>query len=576
MNLQMLVSSESHFLVRVLNGTFQILDSIKDRIGLVVSDFFSSIPSSELLNARNGGIMQSAICHKPKTKDSLSERNELPPNPDGDMGAVFNVLDSMLKDMLDRLKSMREETIRTCVGFDSISKKNLHIDEQFIRELCMEGKVGTAFSLCSKVMHKYGTPSIYTHNYLINGLCETGNLDKALWIVEEMKCRGPSPSCATYNALIKGYILMNNIDKALEIFSTMDSNGITPNRVSCNILVDALCKKGFIRQSKKLLKMILGDKHDDPSLITSTIIMDGCFKHGDSSQALATWERLRSIPIDRITYNVIINGYCLKRDKIMALSYTCQMLKTGFMPDIFSYNMLIGLLSKERQMDEACYIFSVMTRMGVRPDRITYKIIIQGLCMSGDVAKANYFLCCMLENSIIPEPLIWNVIIHGYGKLGNVHRAEDVRSQMVASGVLPNVFTYNALIYTHINDQNFIKAYSMKREMLLHGVFPDAVTFNMLIGAACSVGDIDFALRLHGDMLRMGCEPDAITYTELLRYCCISYKMKEADWLFDRIRSSGIRLDHVPFLLLMKRYWGMRELDKVYVLYQEWLMIKDI
>lgn len=56
---------------------------------------------------RKDSIMRSAICCELRTEDWPSERNELPPNQGEDAGAVFNVLDSMLKDMLDRLKTMR-------------------------------------------------------------------------------------------------------------------------------------------------------------------------------------------------------------------------------------------------------------------------------------------------------------------------------------------------------------------------------------------------------------------------------------------------------------------------------------
>nr|GMC90123.1 pentatricopeptide repeat-containing protein At5g24830 [Ipomoea batatas] len=566
MNLQMLVASESHFLLRILNGSFQVLDSIRYQIDMLFADYLCSNPSSKLINTRKDGIMRSAICCELRTEDWPSERNELPPNQGEETGAVFNVLDSMLKDMLDRLKTMREKKSWTCIGFDSISKSKLRNDEHIIRALCKEGKLGPALSLWSKMIHKFVSPDVFTYNYLINGLSKAGDLEKAEWLVKEMLYRGPTPSCATYNTLIKGYCRNNNVDRALDIFSTMSNHGITPDRVSCNILVDALCKKGLIEDAKKLLEAIIGDKHDEekPNLITSTIIMDGYFKNGASVQALALWEKLRSVQIDGIAYNVIIHGFCLSQDTVMVYNCMCKMLKTGITPDVFSYNTFIGLLCKEGKMDEACYMFNVMTRMGVCPDRITYKMIIQGLCMNGEVGKANDFLCCMLENSIIPEPLIWNVVIHGYGRHGSVRSAEYIRSKMVAFCVPPNVYTYNALIYAKINDGNFIEAHSLKKEMLLHGLLPDLVTFNLLIGAACSVGNIHSALHLYGEMLRMGCEPDIITFTELLKCCCILGKMKEAEWLFGVIRRSGLRVDHVPFLVLMKRYWGMREIDKAF------------
>ncbi|KAG6626856.1 hypothetical protein CIPAW_15G081300 [Carya illinoinensis] len=65
--------------------------------------------------------------------------------------AVFNVLDTMLKDSFERLKTMRQSISLPDVGFQECTlevnyAKHVHV----IRDLCLVGKEGAARSMGSK------------------------------------------------------------------------------------------------------------------------------------------------------------------------------------------------------------------------------------------------------------------------------------------------------------------------------------------------------------------------------------------------------------------------------------------
>ncbi|CAN6681846.1 unnamed protein product [Malus baccata var. baccata] len=411
--------------------------------------------------------------------------------------AVFNALDAMLKDSLERLKTMRESISMAEIGFISCASKVNYMDHMgIIRVLCMDGKLGTAFWLRRKIIKKGFVPDVLTHNYLLNRLCKTD---------VEM---GPPPNCATYNTFIKGYCLLDDVDKALYLFSTMSNIGISPNRVTCNILVHALCKRGLMENVKKVLNKILDDDYDKtPSdLITSTTLMDGYLKNGNMAQALRIWDDMvqMNTQVDVVAYNVLINGFCLSRD--MNLAY-------------------------EGKLEEACYIHESMSKMGVTPNDVSYKII-----------------------SMVPEPLLWNCIIDCYGRSGDLSAALSVKDHMFASGVQPNVYTYNALIHAQVKGGNIDRALAFKKEMLMSGLCPDVVTYNLLIGAACKLRHILFAFRLYDEMLRIGFYPDIFTYTALIREHCLRGNMKEAEELFMKIQESGLTIDYVPYCILFKEY----------------------
>ncbi|CAL5432910.1 unnamed protein product [Camellia sinensis] len=189
------------------------------------------------------------------------------------------------------------------------------------------------------------------------------------------------------------------------------------------------CKKGLLEDARKLLKEKLDENCDNgrSNLITSTILMDGHFKNGDTMQALVFWDEMlqRGTQMDVISYNVIIHGFCSSRNVTVSYRYLFEMFKSGLIPDVFTYNTLISALCKEGKIDETCYIYSVMSRMGVALDHITYKMFIQGLCVQGHVIKANEFLVSMLENLIVLGPLVSSAIIDGYGRSGDIQNAKN-------------------------------------------------------------------------------------------------------------------------------------------------------
>ncbi|XVE84087.1 hypothetical protein DITRI_Ditri16bG0141100 [Diplodiscus trichospermus] len=325
--------------------------------------------------------------------------------------------------------------------------KNFTADDNgvdIIRGFCLDRKFGSALLLRRKMIQRGILPDLLAHNYLLNGLCRIGDMNKADWLFREMIEKGPPPNHVTYNTFIKGYCLIDDMDKALYLFSTMANCSIRPNRVTCNILLHALCKKGLLQNAMKVLGEILSDDKGKATsnLITSTILMDGSFKNGDTVQALGYWDEMlqKNIQIDVVAYNVLIRGLCSSKNRDVAYGYLAEMLKTGLLPDVFTYNTLTSALFKEGKFDEACYIHGVMSRMGVAPDQVSYKVIIQGLCAYGDNVKANKFLLSMLKKSIVPAPIIWNLIVDLYGRFGDFKNAFCITDQMLAFGVVPNVY----------------------------------------------------------------------------------------------------------------------------------------
>ncbi|XP_045821536.1 pentatricopeptide repeat-containing protein At5g24830 [Trifolium pratense] len=498
--------------------------------------------------------------------------------------AVFNVLDTMLKSSLERLKIMRENISMVKIGLHGYAcEYNNAENEATIRFLCLEGKLVAALWLRRRMVQKGILPDVYTHNHIVNRLCKTGFMEKADCLFRHMLESGPRPNCATYNTLIKGYCALNSIEKALDLFSTMSNAGIQPNRVTYNILVHALlCEKGHLKKARKMREDILNDDNDEdkPDLVSSTIFMDDYFKNGESNRALGLWNELiqKCARVDVVSYNVLINGFCLNKQMNLAYGYACEMLKKGLIPDVFTYNILIGALCKEGRIIEASYILGVMSKMGIMPDQISYRMMIKGLRLNGDVVQAKDLLLRMLNNFMVQKPpkrIVWNLIIDFYGRCEDLRNALFTRNLMLAFGVLPNVFTYNALILAQLKSGNIHNALCLKEEMPAKGLHPDVVTYNLLIGGAYDFGRPELARQLYDEMLHRGCEPDLKTFTEFIKDYCIRGHVEDAEGLYARILKAGIVNDHVPVQILFNKYCKLREPVKAFLFYQDWLASKQ-
>ncbi|KAL1557414.1 pentatricopeptide repeat-containing protein-like isoform X1 [Salvia divinorum] len=213
----------SYFLFRILNGSFQTLESFKDQSSLYVSRF--------LRLGSNLDVIESSIKSDRKEKEISDDGDEEP------RGAVFNALDAMMKGSLDRESISWGHSGRYGFIFESTSKS----DVTMIRALSLEGKLGSALCLWHTLVQQLRIPDVLTHNYLMNALCKSRDLERAEWLVNEMLAHGPRPSCATYNTLMSGYCLVNIVNGAIDVFATMANYVVKPNRVSCNILVHTLC-----------------------------------------------------------------------------------------------------------------------------------------------------------------------------------------------------------------------------------------------------------------------------------------------------------------------------------------------
>ncbi|XP_020968723.1 pentatricopeptide repeat-containing protein At5g24830 isoform X7 [Arachis ipaensis] len=142
---------------------------------------------------------------------------------------VFNVLDNILKDSLERLKMMRENISLAKIDLQGCTfVYNYTEHAATIRSLCLEGKLGAAMWLRRKMVQKGLIPDVFTHNHIVNGLCRTGLAEKADWFIREMlefevKCGNFHDACTLKEEMIiKVQILFSTYCKRKRLFEAFN------------------------------------------------------------------------------------------------------------------------------------------------------------------------------------------------------------------------------------------------------------------------------------------------------------------------------------------------------------------
>ncbi|KAL6203677.1 hypothetical protein ACLB2K_027377 [Fragaria x ananassa] len=96
----------------------------------------------------------------------------------------------------------------------------------------------------------------------------------------------------------------------------------------------------------------------------------------------------RHIEPDTITYNSVMDGYCLRGEMDEAEKVFDIMVWKGSMVNVRSCNILINRYCKSKNVDQAYRVFEEMTFRELVPDTITYTTLIYGFCKAGRKQEA--------------------------------------------------------------------------------------------------------------------------------------------------------------------------------------------
>ncbi|PIN05699.1 hypothetical protein CDL12_21755 [Handroanthus impetiginosus] len=288
---------------------------------------------------------------------------------------------------------------------------------------------------------------------------------KTTWtLVSRMRSRKLGPTPKTFAIITERYVSAGKADKAVKIFLSMHEHGCQQDLKSFNVFLDVLCKSKRAEMAYKLFKIFRG-----------------------------------SFRADVISYNIIANGFCLKKQTPRALEVMKEMVERGLEPTLTTYNILLKGYFRAGQIKEGWEFFLQMKKRKIEIDAVSY-----------------------------------TTVVHGFGVAGEVEKARKVFNEMIGAGVLPSVATYNALIQVLCKKDSVENAVVVFEEMLKKGYVPNATTYNVVIRGLCHAGKMDMAVE-YMDKMKDDCDPTIQTFNVVIRYYCDNGEIEKALEVFKKM-----------------------------------------
>ncbi|CAN1785186.1 Pentatricopeptide repeat-containing protein At1g74900, mitochondrial [Linum perenne] len=317
---------------------------------------------------------------------------------------------------------------------------------------------------------------------------------RTLWtLVSRMRTAKVGPSPKTFAIIAERYASAKRPHKALDIFLSMHDYGWFPDLNSFNALLDVLCKSKHVEMAYNLFKALRG--------------------------------KFRA---DCVSYNTIVNGWCLIKRTGKALEVMKEMVDRGLTPNLTTYNTLVRGYFRAAQIEEGCKFFSEMKKRKWEVDVVTY-----------------------------------TTVIHGLGVAGEIKRSRNVFNGMVKEGVLPSVATYNAFIQVLCKKDSVANALLVFEEMVSKGYVPNTTTYAVVIRGLCHAGEFEKAMQFLGKMKDDGCQPNLQTYNVMIRYLSDAGEIDKAICLFETMGSGDCLPNLDTYNILIKAMFVRKKSDDV-------------
>ncbi|KAH9744576.1 hypothetical protein KPL70_003758 [Citrus sinensis] len=216
-------------------------------------------------------------------------------------------------------------------------------------------------------------------------------------------------------------------------------------------------------------------------------------------------------------HNTMIRGYTQSSNPQKALSFYVNMKRKGLLVDNYTYPFVLKACGVLMGLVEGTEIHGEVVKMGFLCD----VFVVNGLI--GMYSKCGHMGCArsVFEGSEIKDLVSWNLVLRGFVECGEMGKAREIGDLVAAQQLfneMPerNVFSWSIMIDGYAQHGNPKEALYLFREMLCQGVRPDVISVMGAISACAQVGALDLGKWIHVFMKRSRITMDMIVQTALI------------------------------------------------------------
>nr|AYM00758.1 pentatricopeptide repeat protein [Salvia miltiorrhiza] len=328
--------------------------------------------------------------------------------------------------------------------------------------------------------------------------------------------------CQTYTKLLVMLGKCKQPNEAALLFEMMLSDGLKPTIDVYTALVSAYALNGLLDEAFNVIDDMKAVPDCKPDAFTYSTLIKSCIKlrRFDLIELILKEMVNSGIECTVVTYNILIDGYGKARHfELMENSLTNMIHSGNCLPDIFTFNSVIGAYGGCGRIKEMEDWFDEFQLMRLKPDIVTYNILIKSYGSSGLYQKMASVLEFMKKRFFSPTVVTYNIMIDVFGKAGNMKKMDEIFLKMKHQGLKPNPITYSSLVSAYSKAGLLGKVASIIKQVVNSDLVLDTTFFNSIIHAYGNAGDIESMMHLFDTMEENGCKPDDITFSTIIQAC---------------------------------------------------------
>nr|CAD1817571.1 unnamed protein product [Ananas comosus var. bracteatus] len=345
-------------------------------------------------------------------------------------------------------------------------------------------------------MRAFGAaPDALTYNVLIKMCARAERGDLLAPALSLIVRRGVIPCITSFHSLVAAYVGLGDLaaaerliqamrERRADICSLLAQSSPTPARVEPHALLEAIVlgshdaaappppllpatyapdarvyttlMKGYMRAGRvdDVVRTIRAmrlepDPASRPDDVAYTTVATALVGAGAVDRARGVLDEMArdGVPANRVTYNVLLKGYCqqLQLDEAKSLLRDMEN-RLGIEPNVISYNILIDGCILIDDSAGALAFFNEMRERGIPPSKVSYTTLMKAFALSGQPKLAHKVFDEMSKDPRVRvDRVAWNMLIEGYCRLGLLEDAKKIVEKMRESGFQPDVATYGSL-----------------------------------------------------------------------------------------------------------------------------------
>ncbi|XP_078434489.1 tetratricopeptide repeat (TPR)-like superfamily protein isoform X2 [Wolffia australiana] len=415
-------------------------------------------------------------------------------------------------EMVDRVVRLINKHPFPAQALDPLLRRHLQTAEQvdpvlrrLFRGHCHHLKCAEVFRFSLRRFR----PSPLAFDTALLALSRAGDLDQAWKLAEEVKS-SPLPSLLSRRSLsilLSRYAKFKTFEETMAAFHRLEElfSGLDFGVDEFNLLLRALCRRGDVLAARAVFRRLC--PRFPPNVRTMNTLLLG-FKETRNLPAMELFFHdvlLRGFPIDSVSFNIRIDGYCKKGKVRAAMDLLEDMQARGLSPTLETMTTLIHGAGIARDTLLARHLFDEMLQRGIAPDAGAYNALMAAQVRARDPASAMAVMTEMEAKGIAADHVTYHTALRGL--LGRLSDVAGLFRLMKEREFVPPARTAAALMKVFCEGRRLDLGLDLWSYLVSKGCCPHGHAMDLLVTALCCGGRAAEAYRCAAELGAMGRPP---------------------------------------------------------------------